>query len=854
MEIKEIYSNELGLVLNYMEKDLAREELPAPILTPEYFVLASFQIEDSAIKRRLSSFVSSDTLDLLEATFYQFLQKRALSVIKPGREIKISERLNAILRNADEERKVLNDEKITSEHVFLAILKDDSSENVFNSLLKKVGITYTSLHENIISKTEEDIVNSETEENSQTEGGVIIAAPIINKKGSRFQTFITPFMHSNMSPDGPDDDVPGQEKKVDTVKEYCINLNDLVKAGKIDPLVGREKETQEIIRVLCRRKKNNVILVGSEGVGKTAIAENLAYKIVNGDVPYFLRNKIVVSLDMTALISGTTLRGMFEGRVKSLLKNIKERKNCILFIDNIGTALADKGKNDYDISSMLSNSLENGEIQVIGTCDFKSYRSTFDKDPSLGRKFGKVIVEAPSKEDSYAILEGVKPYYEEYHKVTYTPAAIKSCVDLANQYVTERNLPDSAIDLLDEAGASVSATIRYPDEIDVLQKTIKANREKIENLKKQDNYVEADELEKETASMALKYKNMTAEFAKNCKNTNTVIDENNILDLVAIKTGIPVSKLGIDDKKRLMEMPDRLKSKVIGQNESIDIICKALKRNRVGIKSGKCLYSAILIGKTGVGKTLIAKELAKELFGSTKSLVRFDMSEYPDKTAVNKLIGSNPGYVGYEEGGQLTETIKNKKHCVLLLDEIEKADPEIYNIFLQVLDEGFLTDNTGMKVDFKNVVVLFTSNIGAKSASEFGKGIGFNENEGENSKRILTKELKSKFPPEFLNRLDSILHFNNLTDDNLREIVKIEIGKLRDKVREIGHDISFGDDTVDYLLKLAKEQKEFGARPIARAIQDEIGDKITDLLLENEYEENHLFNISCFSEDGLSVA
>lgn len=851
MEIKEIYSNELGLVLNYMEKDLAREELPAPILTPEYFVLAAFQIEDSAIKRRLSSFVSSDTLDLLEATFYQWLQKRALSVIKPDREIKISERLNEILKNADEERKGLDAEKITSEHVFLAILKDSSSENIFNSLLKKVGITYMGLRDTIITKSEEYDENLNEEKKTRSEKNIFMPPPIINKRGAHFQTFI---MRPDMSSDSMDDDVPGQEKKIDPTKEYCINLNDLVKAGKIDPLVGREKEIQEIIRVLCRRKKNNVILVGSEGVGKTAIAENLAYKIVNGDVPYFLRNKIVVSLDMTALISGTTLRGMFEGRVKSLLKNIKEKKNCILFIDNIGTALADKGKNDYDISSMLSNSLENGEIQVIGTCDFKSYRSTFDKDPSLGRKFGKVVVDAPSKEDSYAILEGVKPYYEDYHKVTYTPEAVKSCVDLANQYITERNLPDSAIDLLDEAGASVSATIRYPEEIDELQKTIKANREKIENLKKQDDYVAADELEKETTSMALKYKSMTAEFVKNCKNTNTIIDKDKILDLVAIKTGIPVSKLGTDDKKRLVDMPNRLKAKVIGQNEPIDLICKALKRNRVGIKSGKCLYSAILIGKTGVGKTLIAKELAKELFGSTKSLVRFDMSEYPDKTAVNKLIGSNPGYVGYEEGGQLTETIKNKKHCVLLLDEIEKADPEIYNIFLQVLDEGFLTDNSGMKVDFKNVVVLFTSNIGAKSASEFGKGIGFNENEGENSKRILTKELKSKFPPEFLNRLDNILYFNNLTDDNLKDIIKIEIGKLQDKIKEIGHDLSFNEDTVDYLLKLAKEQKEFGARPIARAIQDEIGDKITDLLLENEYEESHMFNITCFSEGGLSVA
>ena len=856
-------SQELSDLLFYINNDLAKE-LPTLTIDLDYFILGIFTQRKSAIYRRLDECLMSSAIDAIYSAFYKTISSKALTAIKSNRKISIDNSLTSILMNGEKEASEMHSDVVTSEHIFLAILSDTNENNIVKKVFNKAGITYNFLKEKIlgekiettITKITDSLLNDDNEDLANKLAKKLglpsnAKIKVINNLDEEAVKMLQEAMNNEDMSGFDHTDLPGFSKKKKgknaNINSYCTNLNTLAEQGKIEPLVGRDKEVNEIIRILGRKKKNNAILLGGEGVGKTAIGESLALKIVRGEVPDFLSKRTLVSLDMTALMAGTTLRGMFEERVKGILDEIKADPSFILFMDNIGAILADKGKNDYEISAMLSRSLENGEIQVIGTSDFASYRKTFDKDPSLARRFQKIVVEAPTVNESLEILNGLKSTYEDFHHVSYDDDAITACVHLADRYIPERNLPDSAIDILDEIG-SLKGTIQESDELKDFRDEIKLLEAKIKGYTNEQKFDDVDFYQKELKNVKKKYNSAKKEFEQNRIDNPVRITKDDILEIVSIKTNIPVSNLTADDKKKLANMNERIKSHVIGQDDAIDTICKALKRNRIGLHNGGCMYSAIMQGPTGAGKTLTAKQLAKELFGDEKALVRFDMSEFSDKVAVNKLIGSNPGYVGYEEGGQLTETIKNKKHCVLLLDEIEKADPEIYNIFLQVLDEGFLTDNSGMKVDFKNVIVLFTSNIGAKAASDFGRGIGFNENEDVNKKRILLKQLRNKFPPEFLNRLDDVIYFNSLNNDNLKEIIKIEINKLSKRINNIGYNFEYDENVLDFILERIKDESEFGARPIMRAIQDTIEDKITDVLLEQEYEQGYMFKISCCSD------
>jgi ATP-dependent Clp protease ATP-binding subunit ClpC len=648
--------------------------------------------------------------------------------------------------------------------------------------------------------------------------------------------------------DGEDDDYDSKDEKQNqngntetpVLDNFGTDLTKLALDNKLDPVVGRTKEIERLVQILSRRKKNNPVLIGEPGVGKSAIAEGLALKIVQHKVSRVLDNKRVIALDLGSIVAGTKYRGQFEERMKSILAELTANRNIILFIDEIHTLIGAGGASgSLDASNMLKPALARGEIQCIGATTLDEYRQYIEKDGALERRFQKIIVEPTSVEESIEILNNIKDKYEAYHNVSFTSGAIEACVKLTNRYVSDRCLPDKAIDALDEAGSRVHITkITVPERIDELEKQIDATREeKVKAVKGQNFELAASFRDKEGDLLKL----LEAEkekWDKDVSKKREVVDERNIEEVVAMMTGVPVTRIAQAESLRLRKMADELRGKVIGQDEAIEKIVKAIQRNRAGLKDpNKPIGTFIFLGPTGVGKTQLAKILAEYLFDSKDSLVRIDMSEYMEKFSVSRLVGAPPGYVGYEEGGQLTEKVRRKPYSVVLLDEIEKAHSDVFNILLQVLDEGRLTDSLGRNIDFKNTILIMTSNIGARDIQNYGHGVGFGSGESDdNNKAIIEKALKKAFSPEFLNRIDDIISFNSLNKENIRQIIEIELKGLYKRIGDLKYEITISENAKNFLAEKGFDPK-YGARPLKRAIQKYLEDEMAGAIIDNDMKE-----------------
>jgi len=646
---------------------------------------------------------------------------------------------------------------------------------------------------------------------------------------------------------------PSSDSRTPVLDNFSRDLNKLAEQGKLDPVIGREKEIVRIAQILSRRKKNNPIILGEPGSGKTAIVEGLATLIVNGSCPKNLLDKRIVTLDLTAVVAGTKYRGQFEERLKVILEELSQNPNIIIFIDEIHTLIGSgNSSGSLDGSNIFKPALARGEIQCIGATTLDEYRKSFEKDGALERRFQKVMVDPSTVAETIQILTNIRDRYEAFHKVSYSDEIIELCVKLADRYITDREFPDKAFDILDEVGARSQTEQKIPEVIEDLKgKAAEIKIQKMDVVKKQ-NYEEAAALRDKERKILAKLEAEKKKFEEESANTRIPISVEQVYDVVSNMTKIPVSKMSIDDTNALINMDKVLMGKVIGQDEAVSKIVKSIRRNRIGIKDpNRPIGSFIFLGSTGVGKTHLAKQIAKEMFGSEDALIRVDMSEYQEKHTLSRLVGAPPGYVGYEEGGQLTEQVKNKPYAVILFDEVEKAHKDIFSILLQILDDGHATDSLGRKINFKNTLIIMTTNLGVKKLMDFGSGIGFSSNKYSNEeakKQILMKEMKNFFSPEFINRIDDTIVFQTLSQDNIEKIVGLELEKLAKRLGEMKYKIVMDKTVTEYIAKVGFDQV-YGARPIKRAIQDKIEDFLSELILIGKLKESRKYTIKVVDEE-----
>jgi|10_taG_2_1085330.scaffolds.fasta_scaffold00725_15 ATP-dependent Clp protease ATP-binding subunit ClpC len=728
------------------------------------------------------------------------------------------------------EAKLFKSNVIGTEHLLLSILKDQ--DNVATQTLQQFDVNYDKVKEEIM------ILNSSEDFNPKSEfPGASSDDDDDSGKG---------FMGGGGNPS------KGSESKSKTpvLDNFGRDLTKYAEDGKLDPIVGREKEIERVSQILSRRKKNNPILIGEPGVGKSAIAEGLALRIVQKKVSRVLFNKRIVTLDLASLVAGTKYRGQFEERMKAVMNELEKSPDIILFIDEIHTIIGAGGATgSLDASNMFKPALARGELQCIGATTLDEYRQYIEKDGALERRFQKVVIDPATVEETMQILENIKEKYEDHHNVVYTEDAIKACVTLTDRYITDRHLPDKAIDALDEAGSRVHITnIKVPKNIIEIEKKIDEIKAKKSHVVKSQKYEEAAQLRDTERTLLKELDDAKIAWEEETRNNKETVSEESVAEVVSMMSGVPVQRVAQAEGERLFKMFDEIHDKVIGQNDAIKKVVKAIQRNRAGLKDpNKPIGSFIFLGPTGVGKTQLAKVLARYLFDSEDALIRIDMSEYMEKFAVSRLVGAPPGYVGYEEGGQLTEKVRRKPYSIVLLDEIEKAHPDVFNLLLQALDDGILTDSLGRKINFKNTIIIMTSNIGARQLKDFGQGVGFatsakKESADEHSASVIQNALKKAFAPEFLNRIDDVVIFNSLSKDDIFKIIDIELESLYKRIQGLGYKIDLANDAKDFIADKGYDAA-YGARPLKRAIQKYLEDPLAEEIIQSKIKEGDTIKV-----------
>ena len=758
-------------------------------------------------------------LDELRNSIERAVKGTATHNVKNLANIPLTRQSEKVLKITYLEAKIFKSQLIGTEHLLLSILRDE--DNIATQILNKFDTNYDSVKEMLEFQTDSGPRAKAEADDPDDDGSKLFGS----SSGSSSSSSKT----------------SGEKSRTPVLDNFGRDLTKMAEDDKLDPIIGREKEIERVAQILSRRKKNNPILIGEPGVGKTAIAEGLALRIVQKKVSRVLFNKRVVTLDLASLVAGTKYRGQFEERMKAVMNELEKSPNVILFIDELHTIVGAGGASgSLDASNMFKPALARGEIQCIGATTLDEYRQYIEKDGALARRFQMVMVDATSPEETIQILENIKDKYEDHHNVVYTKEAIEACVKLSDRYISDRFLPDKAIDILDEAGARVHINnIHVPEEILKLEEEVEHIKIEKNRVVKSQKYEEAAQLRDKEKKLLEQLENAKAKWEEDSKTKRYTVEEDNVAEVIAMMTGIPAKRIAQNEGIKLLNMSEELQAKVIGQEEAIKKLTKAIQRTRVGLKDPKKpIGSFIFLGPTGVGKTELAKMLATYLFDKEDSLIRIDMSEYMEKFSVSRLVGAPPGYVGYEEGGQLTEKVRRKPYSVVLLDEIEKAHPDVFNILLQVLDDGILTDGLGRRVDFRNTIIIMTSNIGVRDLKDFGAGIGFSPKAKQQSmdevmKSTIQSALRKAFSPEFLNRLDDVVVFNSLDKSHIHKIIDISLGKLFSRITDLGYQIELTAKAKDFLSEKGYDQ-QYGARPLNRAIQKYLEDALAEEILKGE--------------------